>query len=165
MKLNFQNKLLVLILALVLSLLLIVLFIVKEQFDHFFQENLTNSLSATNNFFQQYLTSLLSYRIEEPCRNLALAPRLIAAITEQDSLTILLKAQEEQENIGYDLFIVTDIEANPVAVLYGDSIINTIPVTNIPTINSALTGRVHADLVNIMDRIFIVASAPVYTGP
>lgn len=165
MKLKFQSRLFLLIVALVLSLLLMVLVIVQWQFENFSQDSLERSLLRTNKYFQEYLQSLSQYRVAEPCRNLAFAPRFIAAIAEQDSLTILQKAQEEHRNIESDLFIVTDNNGIPQTILFKDDILNSSDIIKMSTIINALNGETESDLIYFQNEIIQIASTPVYRGP
>jgi len=164
MKIGFQNRLFLLIISLVILLIGIILVVVNNQFTRFSQTNLETGLATTERFFQEYIKTTLLNKTESHASSRAFAPRFIAAISTNDSLTILQKAEEEQADIGCEIIIVTDQYGNPLAAKYEDQFLLDFPIQDFTTIPQALSGDLASDMIIFDRQIFQVASAPVRQG-
>ena len=159
--LTLRKKILFLMVVVIIGLISLTLFIVNFFTARAINTTLQNDLKRTQSVFEKY-QNIRRKEISSENRLINEIPFLKALISTKDKATLLGFANDFQERIGSDLFLITDESGKILANT--DPQITAQTMEGEPLVKSALSGKETTGILSTPNTLYQVTTAPIRLG-
>ncbi|HET6466534.1 MAG TPA: methyl-accepting chemotaxis protein [Nitrospiria bacterium] len=160
-KLTLRKKILFLMVVVIIGLISLTLFIVNFFTERAINTTLQNDLQRTQSVFEKY-QNIRTKEIASENRLINEIPFLKALISTKDKATLLGFANDFQERIGSDLFLITDESGKILANT--DEQITPQTIEGEPFVKNALSGKETTGILTTPNTLYQVTTAPIRLG-